>query len=155
MSNSSSIPTIDILKNQAKNLRAVRAEQGDAVSHSRSLELVAHAFGFRDWNTLRAASSEAPLPCPVAAGERVNGQYLGHDFEGEVLSAKALPETEQYQVGVKFDEPIDVVKFDSFSACRRRVCLKINRKGRTAEKLSSGQPHLVLNLPGSEREEGS
>jgi len=145
MSNSSAIPTIDILKQRAKDLRAER-KAGNTITHSQSLELVAHEHGFRDWNTLRAVSNEAPQFCPVTPGERINGQYLGHDFEGEVLSAEILPETGQYQVGVRFDEPVDVVTHDSFSAFRRRVCLKIDRKGRTVEKTSDGQPHLVLNL---------
>jgi catechol 2,3-dioxygenase-like lactoylglutathione lyase family enzyme len=41
-------------KSMARRLRADLAERGVAVSHSEALELVAHQYGARDWNTLAA-----------------------------------------------------------------------------------------------------
>src|SRR5262245_52195107 len=41
-------------KSMARRLRADLAERGLAVSHSDALELVAHQYGARDWNTLAA-----------------------------------------------------------------------------------------------------
>jgi hypothetical protein len=37
---------------------------GDAISHSRALELIAAQFGFNDWNTLHAAAGK---PCGPGA----------------------------------------------------------------------------------------
>jgi len=41
-------------KQQAKRLRTSLAERGVEVTHSEALELVAHQYGARDWNTLVA-----------------------------------------------------------------------------------------------------
>ena len=41
-------------KQQAKRLRTSLAERGVEVTHSEALELVAHHYGARDWNTLVA-----------------------------------------------------------------------------------------------------
>ncbi|WP_136518370.1 glyoxalase superfamily protein [Cellulomonas telluris] len=54
------LPTPDRAKAMARALRADLAADGLAVTHSRALELVAHAYGLRDWNALAAAG-------PVAA----------------------------------------------------------------------------------------
>src|SRR3954469_14851774 len=41
-------------KTMAAELRAALAARGLELSHSEALELVAHLFGMRDWNTLCA-----------------------------------------------------------------------------------------------------
>ena len=45
---------------------------------------------------------------------------------------------------LNFDEPVDVVTFDSFSAFRQRVNCTVDETGRTAAKTSDGRPHLEL-----------
>ena len=49
-------------KQQAKRLRTSLAERGVEVTHSEALELVAHQYGARDWNTLAAADAEVSPP---------------------------------------------------------------------------------------------
>ena len=49
-------------KQQAKRLRTSLAERGVEVTHSEALELVAHQYGARDWNTLAAAHAEVSPP---------------------------------------------------------------------------------------------
>ena len=49
-------------KQQAKRLRTSLAERGVEVTHSEALELVAHQYGARDWNTLAAAHAEVAPP---------------------------------------------------------------------------------------------
>jgi catechol 2,3-dioxygenase-like lactoylglutathione lyase family enzyme len=49
-------------KQQAKRLRTSLAERGTEVTHSEALELVAHQYGARDWNTLAAAHAEVVPP---------------------------------------------------------------------------------------------
>ena len=74
------LPTLEALKAQARRLRASLQSDGNTVSHSRSLELVAGQYGFRDWNTLHAAiGARGKLDkagSPVALGARQRGREL-------------------------------------------------------------------------------
>jgi hypothetical protein len=144
------LPTTDILKQQAKALRAGLASGDNPVSHSRSLELLAHKLGYRDWNTLHAASLNQPqsdMPvCPVSIGDRVQGHYLGQPFEAAVLKTEPLGRDSLFRVTFHFDEAVDVVTHTSFSAFRQRVTGNIDSKGVTPEKTSDGQPQISLQL---------
>ena len=140
------LPSIDALKAQAKRLRGRLAADGKAIGHSEALELLACQYGYRDWNTLHAAARERPSRSPVALGSRVRGRYLGQPFQGQVIGIKTLKGPGRYRVTLHFDEAVDVVTFDSFSAFRRRVTCTIDRSGRTAEKTSDGRPHLQLEF---------
>ena len=72
-------PSLEGLKNQAKRLRSALAEDGVAISHSQSLERIAHQFGYADWNTLHAlAGNTAPVFTP-AIGQRVRDVQQGPD----------------------------------------------------------------------------
>ncbi|MCA1441361.1 hypothetical protein I6F07_14275 [Ensifer sp. IC4062] len=139
------LPALDALKDQARRLRSRLASEGEAISHSRSLELVAAQYGYRDWNTLHAAAGNRLPFNPWMPGSRVKGHYLGQAFEAEVLSVQALSaQPGRYRLTFKFDEPVDVVTFESFSAFRQRVTATIDETGRTVEKTSNGRPHLEL-----------
>lgn len=140
------VPAIDELKSQAKGLRRSLEREGQAVTHGRALELVAHQYGYDDWNTIYAAAGNQPAGSPVSIGERVSGQYLGQPFNGQVIGVQMLGAQQRYRVTLRFDEPVDVVTFDSFSAFRRQVSCVIDRHGVTAEKTSNGNPHLRLTL---------
>lgn len=147
------LPTLEALKAQAKRLRSTLSDHdeagGQTVSHSRSLELIAAQYGFRDWNTLHAAlgngGNRAKAGPPVTLGERVSGHYLGQAFAGEVIGIQSLT-ADRYRVTVNFDEPVDVVTFDSFSAYRKRVSANVDRNGVSAEKTSNRQPQMQLSL---------
>ena len=141
------LPSLEALKAQAKRLRAELESDGHAVSPSRSLELLAHQYGFRDWNGLHAAlGNRARSGPPVTLGERVSGRYLGQTFAGEVIGVQALSPPDRYRVTVNFDEPVDVVTFDSFSAFRKRVSAVVDRNGVSAEKTSNRLPQMQLDL---------
>lgn len=146
MNGNRNLPTLDALKDQAKRLRRSLERDGAPVSHSRSLELLAHQLGFKDWNTLHAAAGNQPPACPVKLGDWVRGQYLGQPFEAEVIGVQTLGSQDRYRVTLDFEQPVDVVTFDSFSAFRHRVSCNIDRHGVTAEKTSDGNPHLRLAL---------
>ncbi len=146
MTGLSQLPSIEDLTAQARRLRATLAADGTPVGHSRALELLAHQHGYKDWNTLHAAIGNRPPPSPVTVGDRVRGRYLGQPFEGEVIGVQALATPDRFRVTLQFDEPVDVVTFDSFSAFRQRVTGTIDRTGRTAEKTSDGRPHMELEL---------
>ena len=139
------LPSLDQLKVQAKILRTQLQKDGQPTSHSKSLELVARQFGYRDWNTLHAAAGNQPPAPSLTVGQRVSGHYLGQPFQAEVLSVQTHPSTGRMRVTFDFDEAVDVVRFDSFSAMRKRVSCFITPDGYTVEKTSNGEPQMVLN----------
>lgn len=135
------LPTRDVLKAQAKRLRADMAGRGQTISHSEALETVAHQWGARDWNTLSASLGNAhPGWSP---GQRVTGHYLGHPFEGHIKAARQSS-SGFWSLTLRFDAPIDVVTSEHFSSFRRQVNTTINADGHSPQKTSDGQPHVVL-----------
>ena len=139
------LPSLDALKDQAKRLRAGLAGDGQDITHSKSLELLAVQYGFRDWNTLHAVVGNRPPLNPWMLGSRVRGHYLGQPFEATILGVQAVTaQTGRYRLMLDFDEPVDVVTFDSFSAFRKRVQCTIDETGRTVEKTSDGRPQVEL-----------
>ncbi len=140
------IPNLDIIKDQAKRLRATLLESnGEAVSHSQSLEIIAHQYGFKDWNVLHAAIGNRPPECPVEMGDHVKGRYLSQEFKAQVRGVQELGEN-RYRLTLHFDEPVDVVTFESFSAMRQRVHCNVDATGKTVEKTSDGRPQVQLHL---------
>ena len=140
------LPSLEDLKDQARRLRDALARQGTTVNHSKSLELIASQYGFRDWNTLHARIGNTPPPKRVLAiGDRVSGYYLGQSFNGKVIAIKTLTSAHgMQQVTFDFDEAVDVITFESWSAFRKRVTCTLDEDGRTVEKTSNGVPHMVL-----------
>ena len=145
MNGSTQLPSLDELKAQARRLREQLETDGHTISHSKALELIAEQYGHRDWNTLHAAVGNRAQP-PVMLGARVSGRYLGQVFDGEVIAVAARQAPGRFRVTVMFDEPVDVVSFESFSAFRQRVTCTIGSDGRTVEKTSNGLPHMELRL---------
>lgn len=137
--------TIDGMKDQARRLRAELGGAGRGVSHGEALELVAKSHGHRDWNTAHAAAGNGPPAPPAGLGDIVTGRYLGQEFTGEVIGVQTLAASGKWKVTLQLAEPVDVVKFDSFSAFRSRITATIGADGRTAEKTSDGAPHLALD----------
>ncbi|KAA1177957.1 hypothetical protein FP026_22405 [Rhizobium tropici] len=140
-------PSIDELKAQARRLRQAMAERGDDMSHSMALELVAKQHGLRDWNTLSALatkSNDGP-DAPFDVGSAVRGRYLNQPFTGKVLAMSAKSGG-LYRITIHFDEPVDVVEFESFSAFRQRINAQVDADGISPRKTSNGVPHLVLDV---------
>lgn len=136
------LPNVDELKAQAKRLRsAMPVVDGKPLGHSKALELIARQHGYRDWNTLHAAVGNSAI-VPLSLGDRVVGDYLHQAFSGEVISTARLGLSGRYRVTIKFDEPVDVVTFDSFSAFRTRVTVVVDENGVTSAKTSDGNPHM-------------
>ena len=141
----SSIPPVDDLKAQAKRLRHDLCERGQAVSHSAALELIAHQYGLRDWNTLHARADEPAPDFPVSVGERVTGRYLGQPFQGQVIAFGMMGKKDLFRVTIVFDDAVDVVTSAHFSAMRKRVTAVIGQNRRSLKKTSDGEPHLLLD----------
>lgn len=140
-------PTIEELKSQAKRLRQAMEARGTAISHSAALELVAQQHGVRDWNTLSALATR-PNAEPIAAisvGSLVRGRYLNQPFTGKILALSAYGGG-RHKITIHFDEPVDVVTFESFSAFRQRINAQIDGNGVSPRKTSNGVPQLVLDI---------
>ena len=134
--------SLDALKAQARRLRQALAEDGDFISHGEALELLARQMGFRDWNTLHVAAGNRPPPLQI--GARVSGRYLGQKFSGVIVGVEMLS-GDRRRVAVDFDEPVDVVTFESFSAYRKRVSAIVGEDGCSAEKTSNGRPQMEID----------
>ncbi|MCR9062097.1 MAG: glyoxalase superfamily protein [Roseibium album] len=137
------LPSVSELKSQAKRLRKALAANGKQLSHSQALELVSTQHGFRDWNTASATVSR-PNHFAFSVGDRVSGTYMQQAFQGEIKALSKVGTTERYHVTIQFDEPVDVVTFDSFSAFRSRVNCLIRSDGVAVKKTSDGEPYLRL-----------
>ncbi len=143
MTYQSDLPELSTLKDQARRLRAALEAEGDFITHSHALELIARQRGYRHWNTLHAAAGNRPRD-PFTVGARVRGRYLGQAFTGELLAVRRLSDGKAYEVTVEFDEPVDVVRFEGFSNLRKRVRVTLERDGRSPARTSDGQPHMQL-----------
>lgn len=145
MSDTETLPSIEELKYSAGELRRDLAAQGIVISHSQSLERIAHDMGFKDWNSLSAAARRPKDRCPVTKGDRVTGRYLGQPFTATVLDVHAAEMHARFRVTLHFDVPVDVVSFESFSAFRQRVSCTLTPEGRTPQKTSNGEYQLALD----------
>ena len=129
---------------QAKaRARQLKAESDTPISLAAALEIVAKDMGFRDWNTASARLSNAP-DTNWQVGERVSGQYLKRNFTGRIHGVRELQAGSGYEVTIHFDEPVDVVDWDSFSAHRQRVTAFVSPEGISLSKTSDGVPHLTV-----------
>jgi hypothetical protein len=148
-------PSIDDLKAQAKRLRQAMDAGGTSVSHSAALEIIAKQHRARDWNTLSALAAQSQTLPPtisnttpaaaLAVGQRIRGRYLDQPFTGRILTLGELSGG-FHKLTIHFDEPVDVVTFESFSAFRQRVNAQIDENGISPRRTSNGVPHLVLDI---------
>lgn len=135
--------TIAQAKQRAKIMRKDLFSRGIKISYGQALERVAVEIGYRDWNTAVARLSNEP-PFRIQVGDTVSGAYLKQPFTGQVLAVREIGGGSHYEVTLHFDEPVDVVSFDSFSAFRQRVNVTVDDRGVTPSKTSDGEPHMVI-----------
>ena len=140
------LPSIEAVKDQAKRLRDTLSDTGQNIGHSQALELMARQYGYKDWNTFHAKLGNQQVTTPFKLGQHVSGTYLGKRFTGEVLALRKLSGHDRFRISLKFDKPVDVVDFDSFSSFRHRISSTIGLDGKTVEKTSNGKPQLQLDL---------
>jgi hypothetical protein len=143
-----SLPTLEAVKQQASRLRRRLGDDGLAVSHSKALEMVAHLYGYRDWNTCHAALDRQPQrrnSLRLALGDRVQGTYMSQPFTATVLAVKTVG-PDHCAVELELDQAVDVVTFDSFSNFRKRVRGVIDPLGQSYAHTSDGRPHLDVRI---------
>lgn len=137
--------SLDALKQQAKALCRSLENSGREISHSQSLETVAHQYGYRDWNTLHASLGNRP-PTPLRVGQQVTGAYLGKACSGKIIALRDIGDGQYFRVTIRFDEPVDIIEFESWSSFRSQINATVDRHGCTAEKTSNGKHQLRLDL---------
>ena len=138
------LPTLGDAKKLAKLLRKRLAADGTEISHAQALERIAQNNGFRDWNGFHAAIV-TERPNVWTAGDRVTGRYLAQPFVATVLFAEERPRG-WFQLTLKLDEAVDVVRFESFSNLRKHVRVRVGPNGHSKEHTSDGTPHVELDL---------
>ena len=138
-----SLSTRDQAKARAREIRADLAKAGTPISHSEALEWVAKELGYRDWNTASARLSNMP-EVVLQVGDQVAGRYLKQAFDGRVLAVRGMAGGTAFEVTLEFDEPVDVVEFDSFSNFRQRITTTVSSGGVSFSKTSDGVPHLTV-----------
>lgn len=149
MTTNTPLPSIEALKAQARNLRGSLENEGNFIKHGEALEFIAAQYGYRDWNTLHAAAGHA-LRGALSVGSKVSGAYLGQPFTGTILSLTALGGGTHFRVSLDLDQAVDVVRFDSFSALRKRISGTVDRQGLSHARTSDGTPHLVIEVAGED-----
>jgi hypothetical protein len=112
------------------------AEDGAQVGDAKSLELVTHQHGFRDWNTMLAVIGNGP-PKGWAIGDKVNGTYLSLPFTGHVVSVWMF-KPGWFRLDLHLDEAVDVVTSAGFSIFCLRIRGVIGPKGHSIEGTSDG-----------------
>lgn len=66
-----------------------------------------------------------------------------------MLAVREVANGEAYRVTIDFDDAVDVVTFDSFSAYRRRVTALVSKDGVSPQKTGDRVPHLVVARVGA------
>ncbi|WP_420547490.1 glyoxalase superfamily protein [Curvivirga sp.] len=144
MNGSKSIPPLTYLKYKAKLLRDESQINEKPISHSKSLELLAHQYGCRDWNALSAIAKKQMSI--VSIGQKVEGSYLGQKFKGMIKGVRLTENLDRTHITIVFDKAVDVVCFESFSNFRKQVSCCVSQHATTFEKTSNGEPQLALYL---------
>ena len=98
-------------------------------------------LGYRDWNTAAARLSNEP-DVPFQVGDLVAGTYLKQPFTGRTLSVREIGGGAAYELTIRFDEPVDVVEFESFSNFRTQVHITVSADGVSIFRTSDGAPHM-------------
>ena len=84
---------IDEAKAQAKAPHAALQAQGNVISHSPALELLARQLGAKDWNSLHARLALVSAPPELALGDRVHWRYSARLLPVGRLACRAAPRT--------------------------------------------------------------
>lgn len=137
-----STPTLEQLKSEAKALRAACPAE-HPITHCEALEAVARKHGFANWNIARARARAPFDRNKLTVGNEVIGNYLGQPFKG-VLSAVRMMPGEMTRVVISLENPIDVVRFRSFSSFRRRLTAVLSSSGICPNTTSDGTAHLEV-----------
>ena len=138
------LPTLAAVKALGRERRALLEAQGTKIGHAKALEMIAHEYGYRDWNTFSAAINAGTLS-GWEKGGRVGGTYLSQPFAATILDV-SKPRPGWFHLTLDLDEAVDVVTFDSFSNFRKRIRGTVGPKGTSRERTSDGQPHLRIDM---------
>lgn len=148
---------IKFAKNRAKRLRKYLSEKGHPISHSESLEAIAQAEGYRDWNTyialFKLASQELPDALemgqhfPMHVGDRIQGTYRGVRFVGTLLGLEETITSGVWRAKMHFDNPVELPSPKGINLTRQRVQCMLNSDGVSVNLKGSTDGHISLDMP--------
>jgi len=138
------LPTVEQLKIQARALQKNLAPE-QVLSYAQSLEITAHRYGFKNWNVIAAKAPNSFDVKTITIGCVVAGQYLGQTFTGTVKTITTYGTQGHFKISLVLTEPLDVVKFDSFSSFRHRINGTVDARAISPQRTSDGTPHLILS----------
>ncbi|MGG7566608.1 glyoxalase superfamily protein [Rhodovulum sp. DZ06] len=141
------VPPVPRLKDQAARLRARAHARGEEMSASQALEALARLMGAPDWNTLRASAVKGPEGAPLEAEEKVWARYMGSDpVRAKVLRVALGEKPGLWRVQIQFLESREGKNLSPVHLSRERVQADVDGAGVSVGRLSSGIPHLALEL---------
>lgn len=148
---------VKFAKNRAKRLRKYLTEKGYPLSHSESLEAIAQAEGYRDWNTYSAlfklVSQELTEPSdksqhyPLHVGDRIQGTYRGVRFSGTLLGLEETITSGVWRAKLNFDNPVQLPSHEALNHTRQRVRCMLNIDGNSVNLKGTPDGHITLDMP--------
>ena len=148
---------IKFAKNRAKRLRKYLTDKGHPLSHSESLEAIAQAEGYRDWNTyialFKLVAQELTEPAgakqhyPLHVGDIVQGTYRGVRFSGSLLGLEETITTGVWRAKLHFDNPVQIPSHKALNHTRQRVRCMLNSSGHSVNLKGKPDGHISLDMP--------
>ncbi|MEX0300071.1 MAG: glyoxalase superfamily protein, partial [Kordiimonas sp.] len=146
---------IKLAKNRAKRLRAYLDGSGHSISHSESLEAIAHSEGYRDWNTYSAlfktVAGEISKPdqrkqqYPFHVGDTVTGTFRGVRFQGTLLGLEETITLGVWRVKMHFDNPVKLPSHEALNLTRQRINCMLNIAGASVNLKGAPDGHIILD----------
>ena len=137
------LASLNEAKAYARTLRRELAAKGEYITHAKALERTAKQLGCKDWNTLSARLGPIQTFHPQV-GDRLRGLYLKQEFLARLIGLREQNHGAHFYVTIKLDTAVDVVTFESFSALRSRLTATLDKQGRSLERTSDGEPHMII-----------
>jgi len=128
------------LREQVRRLRTPLHEGVRPLSHHDcTLDAILPAAAAQSTPARNSAASALPAP-----GDRIQGTYLTHRFQGSLSGLKRIKATGSFRVSVRFDTPVNAFSGGSLTVYRNQVTAIVDAQGVSMAKTSDGRPYLVL-----------
>lgn len=163
MTHNNDTDLLKFAKTRAKKLRRFLSTHDIEISHSQSLEAVAHIEDAKDWNTYAARFklvdkalqstpqeklSDDAAGFPLSVGDRIAGQYRGADFSGTLIGLERTKKEGVWRAKLHFDEPVRLPGASpALNLTRQRVRCMLDANGRSVTLLGKPDGQAQLAMP--------
>lgn len=90
---------------------------------------------------------QVKAPLELGIGDRVPGHHLVQAFTHRIVGLSG--QASHRHIEIRFDQPVDVIKFESFSSLRTQIRSVVDENGCSHRHTSDGASQLIV-----ERETG-